>query len=162
MLSKNKMPDNPAITLDIDETVLSSIAMENGNGIWLCDYLGWSRAQIFFPILPKVMEFLTLCKTMGITVFFITGRPPMMLDYTYQNFVETGILPLVGDDVKNRIYMYDGTEHTPALIRAFKEQKRKEITEKGFNIFLNVGDQLSDTGKFSKYTVLLENPFYTI
>ncbi|VVB71004.1 HAD superfamily, subfamily IIIB (Acid phosphatase) [uncultured archaeon] len=162
LLSKNQLPSNPAITLDIDETVLSSISMESGEGIWLCDYLEWDRKQIFFPALPKVKEFLTLCKTLGITIFFITGRPSSMLDFTVQNFDEVGFLPLVGNDIKERIYMFDGTERSHHIVRAFKEQKRKEISDKGYNILMNIGDQVSDTGKYNKYTVLLENPYYTI
>ena len=86
-------------------------------------------------------------------VFFISGRPPGLLEATERNLREQG-------------YQWTGVTLLPegahfASAADFKAPERQRITEQGYTIVLALGDQESDLiGGYAERTFKLPNPVY--
>ena len=94
-------------------------------------------------------------RELGVAVFFITGRPSRLLEATERNLREQG-------------YEWTGLSLTPTGVsfksRAdFKTSERRKITEQGYTILLNLGDQESDLkGAYAERIFKLPNPVYVV
>ena len=90
----------------------------------------------------------------NIAVVFLTGRPVSMTDVSEKNLKAAGFAKFEQLILKPA---------TPAFanLAAFKTDARKRVTELGFTIVANVGDQQSDLdGGFAERTFKVPNPFY--
>lgn len=84
---------------------------------------------------------------------FITGRRDYIRQVTIDN------LKLEGLD--NYKYLFTCPNDYVGNIQLYKENCRKEIVEKGYNIVCSIGDQISDIyGKNIGLPILIFNPFY--
>ena len=154
----------PAIVLDIDETSLSNWPAYKANG-WgrvvagecnldqgPCGLRAW-QATAQSKALPPTLALVTRAKSLGVAVFFISGRPQSLRDATMRNLREQGY---TWDDV---IVLPEGASFTSAV--NFKAPERKKIAERGFTILLSMGDQQSDLdGGYAERTFKLPNPVY--
>jgi predicted secreted acid phosphatase len=139
----------PAIVLDIDETSLSNWPAYRANG-WgrvvngpcdldkgPCGLRAWQatgQSKALAPTLALVRR----ARDLGVAVFFISGRPPNLLEATERNL---------------RAEFASAAE--------FKAPERKRIEERGYTILLTMGDQESDlTGGYAQATFKLPNPVY--
>ncbi len=156
----------PAIVLDIDETALSNWPALKANG-WVriangdcdletgpCGLRTWQdRAQL--KVLGPTLDLARQAKSLGVAVFFITGRPARLRDATEKNLRETG-------------YEWDGLvllpgNVTPPTVVDFKAPERRRIAEQGYTILFTMGDQESDLkGGYAERTFKLPNPVYFI
>jgi predicted secreted acid phosphatase len=154
----------PAIVLDIDETSLSNWPAYRANG-WArivngpceldegpCGLRAWqemARSTALEPTLTLARR----AKTLGVAVFFITGRPPALRAATERNLREQG-------------YTWDDLVLLPAngkfaSAADFKAPERRKIAERGYTILLTMGDQESDLkGGYAERTFKLPNPVY--
>lgn len=148
-----------ALILDIDETCLSNydnlIARD-----FINDYQRIHRDTLkadATPILPSLTLFNT-AKKEHISVFFISGRYECEREATIKNLHSAGFKHWDGLLLQsNNQYGKKGTTEK------FKIAARKEITEKGYTIIANVGDQPTDhSGGYARKTFKLPNPFYYI
>lgn len=104
-----------------------------------------------------VLELYKYLKQKGIKVYFVTGRHESKNikdpDPTVKNLIEVGYTNFDGIFFKPR---------TPKMKTAeFKSSIRKKLTEQGYFIFINVGDQYSDfEGNYPGKTFKLPNPAY--
>jgi predicted secreted acid phosphatase len=158
----------PALVLDIDETSLFNWTEMQANDYGYipdgpCDKLPagpcgvrvWelsSRAEVIAPTLALFKA----AKALGVSVFFITGRPDVERAATEANLRSAG---------------YDGwtalVMRPPGLTLKstadFKAPERGKIAAQGYTIIVNVGDQPSDlAGGFAERGFLVPNPFYRI
>jgi acid phosphatase len=154
----------PAIVLDIDETSLSNWPAYKVNG-WVrfvsggcdlqsgpCGMRAWQAMAQSKAIAPT-LDLARRAKEMGVAVFFITGRPSNLRDATERNLREQGF---VWDGV---VLLPEGGQFASAA--DFKAPERKKLTEQGYTIVLNMGDQQSDlSGGFAEKTFKLPNPVY--
>jgi predicted secreted acid phosphatase len=154
----------PAIVLDIDETSLSNWPAYKVNG-WVrfvsggcdlqsgpCGMRAWQAMAQSKAIAPT-LDLARRAKAMGVAVFFITGRPSNLRDATERNLREQGY---VWDGV---ILLPEGAQFASAA--DFKAPERRKLTEQGYTIVLNMGDQQSDlSGGFAEKTFKLPNPVY--
>ena len=154
----------PAIVLDIDETSLSNWPAYQANG-WgrvingpcdlekgPCGLRAWQatgQSKALAPTLALVRR----AQELGVAVFFISGRPPNLLEATERN------LRTEGYEWTGVVLLPEGAKFASAA--EFKAPERKRIEERGYTILLTMGDQESDlTGGYAQATFKLPNPVY--
>jgi acid phosphatase len=154
----------PAIVLDIDETSLSNWPAYKANG-WVrvvnggcdlergpCGLRAWQASAQAKPLAPT-LNLDKRARTLGVAVFFITGRPSNLRDATEKNLREQGF---EWDEV---ILLPADTTFRSAA--DFKAPERKKIADRGYTIVLTMGDQQSDlSGGYAERTFKLPNPVY--
>jgi predicted secreted acid phosphatase len=154
----------PAAVFDIDETSLSNWPAYRVNG-WVriltgscdlehgpCSIRAWQatgRSKALAPTLALVKR----ARELGVSVFFITGRPPDLRPATERNLRTQGY-------VWNRVVLLPPGAHFTSAAD-FKAPERRKIAELGYTILLSMGDQQSDLdGGYAEKTFKLPNPVY--
>jgi acid phosphatase len=154
----------PAIVLDIDETSLSNWPAYRLNG-WgrvvngpcdlergPCGLRAW-QAMADSKALPPTRELARRALSMGVAVFFISGRPPNLREATERNLRGQGY------SWTGVILLPEGAHFASAV--DFKAPERRKIEEQGYTILLSMGDQQSDLdGGYTQRTFKLPNPVY--
>ncbi len=149
-----------AVIFDVDETLLL-----NTEYILAYDY-GWTReswdawidSAKAFAVQP-MLELYNWIKAQGVTLFVITGRYPSINisdpDPTERNLLKVGYTGF------EKLYL---KPRAPKIATSdYKLQIRKQLTEDGFNIIANFGDQESDfKGGFNGKSFKIPNPMYFI
>lgn len=146
-----------ALVLDIDETAVTNWAYEKrfDFGFEAGSFVAFCRDTPAEPILPT-RALAEHAKGLRMAVFFITGRREGMRAITESDLTEAGYRDWEGLDLAPAGY------HEPS-ISIYKTAARKRITERGFHIIANVGDQESDlVGGYADKTFKLPNPFYLV
>jgi len=149
-----------AIVLDIDEVVLCNIS-EHTYDVGDIRF----RARDYFdelgeglcPALPGAWELIADVRSLGLTLFFVTGRREAIRAETVANFAaakfgEATIIMRPDDDLA-------GADMAGASVRPWKEARRAEI-DREYRIVANVGDQASDLGDYGDRQIAVANPFY--
>jgi acid phosphatase len=109
--------------------------------------LGQSKA------LPPTLALVSRARALGVGVFFISARPHALQGITEQNLREQGY---AWEDV---VVLPEGASFGSAV--EFKAPERKKVSERGFTILVNMGDQESDLkGGYAERTFKLPNPVY--
>ena len=149
----------PAIVLDIDDTTLSNYerlkALNFGGDLAL-----WHANKIpaTDPAIPALLVLYNLAVKHNVAIFFVTGRHPYEQSITEQNLKNVGYTSWTNIYFKPENY---SASHKNAA--AFKTAMRKQITENGYDIIINIGDQESDlVGGYADKTFKVPNPFYRI
>ena len=148
--------DKLAAVFDIDETSVSNWA-----GLADCGFCSFNvQARLYSvtndPAIVPVLELFNFAKSKGVALFFVTGRPESARDVTIKNLTDVGYSGWV-----DLITRTGSAKQEPA--RIFKSHQRQLITDKGYRIVLNIGDQASDlAGCCAERTFKLPNPFYLI
>jgi predicted secreted acid phosphatase len=158
----------PALVLDVDETALSNwevIVLDDfGRPVpgpcmpesrAPCGWAAWDQLGRDPAIAPTLQVFRD-ARALGVTVFFITGRPESQRDATERNLATAGY-----DDYAALYMVPDGAQFASAA--DFKAPIRAEIEHAGYTIVANMGDQPSDLdGGHAEKHFLLPNPFYRV
>jgi acid phosphatase len=156
-----------AIVLDVDETALSNLPALRANDYGFivagpcadlprgpCGFLAWIMLARAEPIRP-VLELARFAREQGIAVFFLTGRPERVRAATEANLRAAGYewtAVLLKPDALN----------TASAVE-FKAPERKKLTEQGYVVVINMGDQMSDLdGGHAERMYKLPNPFYFV
>ncbi len=148
--------DKLAAVFDIDETSLS-----NWDTLADCGFCSFSvQVKLYSvahdPAIIPTLELFNFAKSKGVALFFLTGRPEAARAVTVKSLNDAGYSGWV-----DLIMRSDQAKAEPA--RTFKSHQRQLITDKGYRIVLNIGDQASDlAGCCSERTFKLPNPFYLI
>lgn len=143
-----------AIVLDIDETVLSNLKHMREMDFGYVPKL-WDQwvADADAPAIESMREVYRAARARKIAVFYLTGRKTTDQPGTERNLRATGL------GGYTRIY-YKPVGY-PQTTEHFKTATRREITEQGYTIIANIGDQASDlAGGYAEKTFKLPNPFY--
>ncbi len=129
-------PDQPAVVLDLDETVLDN-----------SPYTAWQVAndQPFDPktwddwvnlaeasAVPGAIEFLNFADSLNVTLFFVSNRDSIQLSPTMRNMAALGIPQI------NQTHFLLKTD------TGDKETRRQKIISDGYEILFFVGDNLGD------------------
>lgn len=156
---QEKSHDKLAIVLDVDETALS-----NYHNLKRMHFTGNTEAYTGgyllgdLPPIESVLQLYEHALKNNIAVFFITGRPntPEIHSATVMNLKRAGYHTWQG------IYLRP-THDDEVSVERYKMLARKDISKKGFEVVLNVGDQISDLmGGYAQAQIKLPNPFYYI
>lgn len=147
----------PAIVLDIDETSLSNYhfmqKLSFGGSLQQIKAL---ENQATNPPIGPTLKLYQFAKKHHLAIFFITGRHQSSRSATMLNLKKAGFTHWDGLFFKTSLYKNK-------MIAACKTAWRKKITDKGYTIVANIGDQKSDlVGGYAEKTFLLPNPYYSI
>jgi len=152
---RRKSPRNQAIVFDIDETLLSNwpYLRQGQFALDLKTFAAWTKRETGIPLLPTREIFLR-ARDAGIPIFLITGRSEDLRAATIRDLESAGYSGWSGLFLKPANY-------TDSSVIPFKSGVRKMLTERGYDIILNLGDQDSDlAGGFARHRYKLPNPFY--
>jgi acid phosphatase len=156
-----------AVVLDIDETALSnwSIIKANDFGYIVvpndkCQYFSqawncWIK-KASAPAIGPTLNLYRTARHLGFAVFFVSARHESERKATEQNLRNA-----VYRNWSGLILMPHGKTFSSVAI--FKVAERRKLTEQGWTIVANIGDQPTDLeGGYAEHTFLLPNPFYRI
>jgi predicted secreted acid phosphatase len=157
-LAKDSPPGQKlAVVFDIDETTLSNLPHIRANDwgyvprIWE----KWVAEAQAHAIIPVQIIYDTAVRG-KLDIFFITGRTESDRPGTERNLRD------VGYETWTRIY-YKPVSDPTLTTAGFKTDVRRKLTQEGYVIVLNIGDQQSDlSGGYAERTFKLPNPFYLI
>jgi predicted secreted acid phosphatase len=157
----------PALVLDVDDTALTNwpVILANDFGRFPagpcllpdgpCGWHAWDLRGQDAPLEPTLQVFQT-ARSLGVTVFFISGRPESERAATERNLRAVGYA-----GYEQVFFTPDGAQFVS--LADFKAPTRQKIAAMGYAIIANMGDQMSDLdGGFSEKTFKLPNPFYYI
>lgn len=153
---RKKNPDvKLAIVLDIDETSISNYKdMVKRFFSPEQDKIHQEYMQADAPAIPYTLDMYEDALSHGISVFFVTGRREFLREATIKNLKGAGF------DSWERLYLKPN-DYNAKSITPYKSKARKEITELGYTIIVNMGDQNSDIdGGYAVETFKLPNPYY--
>jgi predicted secreted acid phosphatase len=146
---------NLAVVLDIDDTATSTWGRLMQDDFARKDrmFVAWEESQSDPPIMP-IRDLYRECRRLGVKVFFITARRTSLADRTRFTLTAAGYTDPDG------IFFRPESDTARSLV-PFKEATRRRLTEEGFAIIANIGDQYSDVaGGYAERSFKLPNPFY--
>jgi predicted secreted acid phosphatase len=152
-----KPGDMLALVLDVDDTALSTWVVEEHDDFgYIPNVSNWCITLHCNPALKATLDLYQEASRLGVTTFFITGRPE-----TQQQDTETN-LKAVGYTSYGKLYCRPLAHPASESTAEYKSSQRKAIVDQGYRIVLNVGDQVSDlVGNYTAdHSVKLPNPFY--
>lgn len=150
-------PKKLAAVFDIDETSLSNYPY-----LIQMDFGGTSEQTLNLinrgddASIPDSLALYQQLNKDGVKIFFVTGRSFSVRQSTIKN------LNAVGYKVWQELFMKPENYKKPSVI-PYKSGIRKKITNRGYEIILNIGDQWSDLkGDYADQSYKLPNPYYYI
>jgi len=155
--AKQIHPKKLAIILDIDETSISNyqnmVKHEFANTKEQIDQ--YTRAAVAPAIQPTLALFNDALDH-GVSVFFVTGRKESSRNATVKNLTRAGYHHWTG-------IFFKPENFKQASIIPYKTEARKKVSQKGYTIIENLGDQISDLkGGYAEKSYKLPNPYYLI
>lgn len=147
----------PALVLDIDETSLSNLPemREEDFGYKPKVFADWVHKGECPPI-EGTLALYQWAQQHQVACFFITGRGEADRAVTEQNLTRAGYSDWAGLSLKP-------SDYHEKSIAPFKTGVRRQLSEQGYQILVNVGDQMSDlNGGYSESVYKLPNPMYFI
>ncbi len=150
-------PQNFAVVFDIDETLLSNWPYLSATQFAINPetFATWAAREQGTALAP-LREIFARAHAYQIPIFLISGRDESLRAATQKDLAEAGYWGWSGLFLKPSSYR-------EASIIPFKSGVREMLTEKGYNLILNVGDQDSDlAGGYARHHYKLPNPFYFI
>ena len=155
--SKVDFKNNSVVIFDVDETVLNNyeLAEQMGFGYVYEMNKKWN-AEMKAPAIPQVKDLYDFLLSKGAKIIFLTGRNIPEYEVTFNNLKQA--------DYSTFDTLITQREHEYKLTaQGFKSSKRKELTEKGYEIIGTVGDQWSDlSGAYHGIQVKIPNYLYLI
>lgn len=145
----------PAIVLDIDETSISNLGyMKQADYGYVPDlWTAWIESGQAPPI-ESTLSLFRYARKNGVAVIFISSRDNSQQKLTARNLERAGYT-----DYQALILRTSGAPTSAA----FKAGVRKKLSEQGYFIVLNIGDQFSDLeGGYAEATFKLPNPMYYV
>jgi len=143
-----------AIAFDLDETLLSNLPHMRPLGFGYVPPL-WNEwvATGTAPVIEPVARVYHLAQTKGVVIFLISDRREKDRAGTEKNLRHAALGGYAA--------LYLKPNDSPDTARVFKTAARKKITDDGYTIIANVGDQKSDlAGDYAEKTFKLPDPFY--
>lgn len=150
-------PAKLAIVLDIDETSLSNYTFmkQQDFGYNPIRYHN-HNLKADDEVIQPTLNLFNQAKSQGITVFFITGRPLSEAETTKINLHNAGYHSW------KKIFFKPTNKHFKSVAE-FKTAMHQKISNQGYTIIANIGDQLSDLqGNIAEKRFKLPNPWYFI
>lgn len=145
-----KKGEKLALVMDIDETSLSSYCEMKRDDFGYIPELddAWTMSPDASLGIPGALRLFRKAKSLGVAVFFITGRPGIP-DYSAatqsadQTEATARNLKAAGFDGWAGLQLRNGGENLMTTID-YKSGERQRIVDQGYRIVMSVGDQWSD------------------
>ena len=153
--SKVEVKSNSAVIFDIDDTALLNYDASKMMGFGYVKSMvdEWvSSAQV--PAIPQVKDLYDYLLQRDAKIIFLTGRFHDEYDYSFQNLVNEGFTTF-----DTLIVRRTEEQKLPAV--EFKSNVRTALTQRGYEIIGNIGDQWTDLdGPYSGIKVKIPNYIY--
>jgi acid phosphatase len=146
----------PAMVLDIDETSVTNWEQIDRSdfGYQEEQWDSWIAAARA-PALASTLELFEYARSNGVAVFFITAREESERSATAR------LLSQAGYDGYQELVLKTNGDHSSSA--TYKSGARRRITEQGYSILVNVGDQQTDLdGGYAEASFKLPNPMYLV
>lgn len=150
-------PKKLAVVFDIDETSLSNYKI-----LLSLDFAYHSHVLLSElkeaddPAIKPTLKLYQFAKDKDLAIFFITGRPEKLRIATEANLVSSGYTDW------NKVFLKPDDYDRKSVI-PYKSGTRKSITDEGYTIVVNIGDQWSDlAGGYSERVFKMPNPYYYV
>ena len=147
-----------AMVLDIDETSLTNYSemLRSGFNYVTRDWDVWVDTASA-PAIPGTLRLYKEAQRVGVSVFFITGRPESQRAATERNLKAQGYT----NWQKVILRPVSAAKETTT---EYKSSMRARIVGEGYKLVLNVGDQWSDLkgNPEAEYSVKYPDPYYLI
>lgn len=129
-------PSQPAVILDLDETVLDNSAftgwqIENDEPFSYESWAQWTALAEALEV-PGAGDFLRMADSLGVTLFYVSNRDTSALQETIRNMEQFNMPQLKPEHFLLKT-------HTSG-----KEDRRAEIESRGYDVVLLIGDNLGD------------------
>ena len=147
-----------ALVLDIDETSLSNYEeMLKADFAYDSEAFGAWVESAQAPAIPGTLRLYQEAQRLGVSVFFITGRPEEQRAATEQNLRGQGF------DHWQQLVLRSAAQAKQATI-PYKSSARAAVQAQGYKIVLSVGDQWSDLKgqPEAEFSVKYPDPYYFI
>ncbi len=160
----------PAIVLDVDDTTLWTYDMEVGAMHFVFNPTlqdQWVQQELF-PAVPGMVDFANYARSLGYSVFGLTGRNDNQKTATLQNLKNVGYQGFTSDNTYTK-WTSKPPSVQPGYITCvatcttveYKAGTRAHIESLGYTIEFNLGDQWSDLqGGYARRVIKLPNPTY--
>ena len=156
-ISKLDIHKNSTVVFDVDETSLSNY--ESIKKIYFgYDPVKWDNwiYEAKAPAILEVKQFYDFLITKKIKVIFLSSRKSSQYEATYRNLTNAGYLEFDTLILKSN----SDSSHTSL---AFKSNQRELLTQMGYEIIADIGDQKSDLeGNDHGIQIKLPNYIYII
>jgi len=156
-INKIKLQTNSAVVFDVDETSLSNY--ESIKKIYFgYDPQKWDNwiNEAKAPAIPEVKQFYDFLIMKKVKVIFLSSRKGSQYDVTYRNLKQAGYLEF------DTLILKSNSDSNPTSL-AFKSRQRELLTQKGYEIIADIGDQKSDLeGNDHGIQIKLPNYLYII
>lgn len=146
-----------AAIFDVDETALSNYKHIKEVDFGYIPKL-WDEwvDEVEAPAIPGVKKLYDFLLSKGVRIIFITGRKDYQYKATYENLIKEGYT------IFDTLITKQPDEYKLNAV-TYKSDKRTALTEKGYSIKGNIGDQHSDLeGPYCGIKVKLPNYLYSI
>ncbi|MDT3695515.1 MAG: HAD family acid phosphatase [Ignavibacterium sp.] len=155
--SKVEVKQNSAVIFDVDDTALLNYESSKKMGFgYVKDIVDKLVSNAKVPAIHQVRDLYSYLLSRNIKIIFLTGRFSNEYDYTFQNLVYEGY-----SKFDTLIVRRAGEEKLSAV--EYKSNTRTALTQQGYEIIGNVGDQWSDLeGPFSGIKIKIPNYLYEI
>ncbi|MFO7526613.1 MAG: HAD family acid phosphatase [Ignavibacteriaceae bacterium] len=152
---KIEVKPNSAVIFDVDDTVLLNYEGSKKMGYGYVKNMvdEWvSTAQV--PAILQVKDLYDYLLQRNVKIIFLTGRFHDEYEYTFQNLINEGFTTF-----DTLIVRRAEEQKLPAI--EFKSNVRTALTQKGYDIIGNVGDQWTDLdGLYSGTKIKIPNYLY--
>jgi acid phosphatase len=156
-INKLELKTNSAVVFDVDETSLSNY--ESLKKIYFgYDPIKWDNwiNEAKAPAIPEVKQFYDFLIMKKVKVIFLSSRKGSQYDVTYRNLKQAGYLEF------DTLILKSNSDSNPTSL-AFKSRQRELLTQKGYDIIADIGDQESDLeGSDHGIQIKLPNYLYII
>ncbi len=153
--SKVEVKQNSTVIFDIDDTALLNYEASKKMGFGYVKSIvdEWvSKAEV--PAIPQVKDLYDYLLQRDVKIIFLTGRFHDEYDYTFKNLVNEGFTTF-----DTLIVRRPEEQNLPAV--EFKSKVRTTLTQQGYEIIGNVGDQWTDLdGPYSGIKIKIPNYLY--
>lgn len=149
-------PKKLAMILDIDDTSLNNFNVNLADDFSSKpEYIYQRYLKANSPAISGTLRLYNEALKNSVAIFFISFRPDSVRSYTIKNLHNVGYYGW------KELYLPNADEiKQPSSI--YKTKIRKMITQAGYEIILNIGDQNSDfEGGYAEHTDKIPNAMYT-
>ena len=157
--AQKKPGEKLAMVLDIDETSLSNWdEMQREDFTYHANtYKAWELSAKA-TALPGTLKLYRAARKLGVSVFFLTGRPENEREATALNLQQQGY------EGWQKLILRPTPHPASESTTDYKSAARQSIVAAGYTLAINMGDQWSDLrgAPQAELNVKLPNPFYLL
>lgn len=155
--SKVEVKQNSAVIFDVDDTALLNYELSKKMGFgYVRDIVDKLVSNAKVPAIHQVRDLYKYLLSRNVKIVFLTGRYNYEYDYTFRNLINEGYSKF------DTLIVRKPEEEKLSAIE-FKSNIRTALTQQGYEIIGNVGDQWSDLdGPYSGIKIKIPNYLYEI